>query len=111
MRISAWVAALGLVVACNADRSVSPYPGGPVTAAVGQDFSLTVHTLGPGQYVSPPTISSSAVRFLSDSIVGPITPAGPNQQFLFRAVSVGQATITFHHTGDNPTIEAVVQVR
>jgi hypothetical protein len=108
-----WIAALGLLAACNSDRvvSASQYPGGPITVAAGQEFALTLGTLGPGLYVSPPAISSSVVHFLSDSLVGPVTPAGPRQEFWFKAVTWGQATVTFRHTGDKPTIQAVVQVR
>jgi len=113
MRRFGWIAALGLLAACSADRLVdaTQYPGGPITVAAGQEFALTLGTLGPGQYASPPEISSLVVKFVSDSFVGPVTPAGPRQEYRFKAVTWGLATITFRHTGDNPTVQAVVQVR
>ena len=61
--------------------------------------------------MSPPLVSSGAVRFLDVRLVTPSVPAGPTQQFRFEAVGRGVAVIIFHHTAQNPTIEDTVNVR
>lgn len=77
---------------------------------VGQELDLTVGTVGPGSYQAP-TISSTAVAFLGDSIVGPSTPAGPRQLFRFKGVSIGQAIVVLTHSGMEPTISDTIVVR
>jgi hypothetical protein len=79
--------------------------------SVGQELTVTLQTVGPGAYQSPPDISSSAVRFLHAELVGPFVPAGPTQQFRFRAEARGEAVITFSHSGTNRTLNNTVIVR
>jgi len=104
------IAGLG---ACASDRlvSTSGYPSRALSVSVGQQLDLTLQTVGPGQYASPPTVSSAAVVFLGDSLVGPPVPAGPTQLFWFRAAAPGQSVVTFRHTWQNPTVVDTVQVR
>lgn len=70
-----------------------------------------LQTVGPGEYESPPSVSSPALRFLDESLVSPSVPAGPTQLFRFRAEARGTAVVTFYDTGDDPTVEDTVLVR
>ena len=76
----------------------------------GGQFSVTLQTIGPGEY-SNPTVSSQAVHFLDVSQVSPVVPAGPTQRFRFSARTRGEAVIVFQHTGNNRTVEDTVDVR
>lgn len=112
MRIYPMIAAISFLMACGADTvvSVNGTPTRTLSLAVGQELDLTLQTIGPGQYASPPIVSSAAVRFLEASFVGPAIPAGPTQRFRFRAEAPGQAVITFEHTGQNPVVQDTVVV-
>src|SRR4051794_29351663 len=61
-----------------------------VSAAVGDHIEITLQTIGPGEYSSPPAISSAAVTFLDVVGCGDPVPAGPTQCFRFRAAARGQ---------------------
>ena len=76
----------------------------------GAQFSVTLQTIGPGEYGSP-TVSSQAVHFLDVSQVTPNVPAGPTQRFRFDATTRGTAVIVFQHTGNNRTVEDTVDVK
>ena len=82
-----------------------------VTVPAGDQFTVTLQTIGPGEYSSPPTVSSGAVQFIDVGQVTPVVPAGPTQRFRFDAVSRGKAVIVFQHTGNNRTVEDTVDVR
>jgi hypothetical protein len=82
-----------------------------LTVPAGTRFSVTLQTIGPGEYASPPTVSSEAVRFLDVSVVSPYVPAGPTQRFRFDATTRGKAIIVFQHTTTNRTVEDTVNVR
>jgi hypothetical protein len=85
------------------------------TVPAGSEFAVTLQTIGPGEFASPPTVSSGAVQFLDVSIVGPNAPAGPKQQFRFNATTGGNAIIVFRHTGaggpEMLPVEDTVRVR
>jgi hypothetical protein len=81
-----------------------------ISLKVGQELDLTLGTLGPGAY-QVPTISSGAVAFLGDSLVGPNSPAGPRQLFRFQGVSAGSAIIVLTPSGGQPTIADTVVVQ
>ena len=88
-------------------------PDRTVTASVGQEIQLTLQTIGPGEWQSPPTISNPAVRFLDVAVIG-TPPAGATLRYRFIAVARGQATILFQFTGPvfpDRTIEDTVIVR
>ena len=85
-------------------------PSHSLSISAGRELDVTLGTVGPGEYASPPTISSSAIQFLDVEEVGPAVPAGPRQRFRFRAVAAGDAVITFHHTAGGSTIEDTVHV-
>lgn len=103
------------LAACRADSPVSVSVTGSasrtLSADAGSEIDITLQTIGPGEYASPPAISSASVRFLGASLVGPAVPAGPTQRFRFRAVASGRAIIGFQHTGQGPAVEDTVDVR
>jgi hypothetical protein len=103
------------VSACGGTNPVSASIKGSnsqsLTVPAGTQFSVTLQTIGPGEYGSPPTVSSEAVHFLDVSLVSPYVPAGPTQRFRFDATTRGKAIIAFQHTGNNRTVEDTVDVR
>ncbi|HUR96398.1 MAG TPA: hypothetical protein VMY76_17600 [Gemmatimonadales bacterium] len=85
-------------------------PSRTVVLDAGRAFDLTLQTSGPGEYASPPLVSSGAVVFREVELVGPPVPAGPRQRFRFAAVAPGVAVLVFHHTGMMPTVEDTIEV-
>ena len=80
---------------------------------VGQELRIDLGNVGPGVYGSPPQISSSSVRFLGVDVIPPYGPAGPLQEFRFKAVTPGQAIIHFERpllTGGAMVVEDTVGV-
>ena len=54
-----------LLAACgNEPFAANGIPSRTLSVRVGQELDLTLQTIGPGQYESPPTISSPSIRFL-----------------------------------------------
>lgn len=84
-------------------------PSQTLSIKAGRELELTLYTTGPGEYASPPLVSSPAVRFL-DVRLGVPNPAGPIQRFRSEAVRPGVAVIVFQHTVQGPTIEDTVNV-
>lgn len=82
-----------------------------LSIVVGQELHVTLQTIGPGEYESPPSVSSSSLRFVSVALVSPHVPAGPTQQFRFMGEAPGQAIVVFRHSGNNPTVTDTVYVR
>ncbi|GJG87270.1 hypothetical protein tb265_24510 [Gemmatimonadetes bacterium T265] len=107
------VAAL-LLVGCGTDPvSVAVTDTRSQTARVpaGAAFTVTLATVGPGNYTAPPTISAPAVvEYVTVNDVGPNEPAGERQRFQFRAVARGEAIVVSHHTVRAPTIEDTIRV-
>jgi hypothetical protein len=85
-------------------------PSHSVSIKTGRTLELTLQTIGPGEYASPPSVSSSSIRWLDVTLVTPAVPAGPTQRFRFEAVAPGRAVIVFHHTAQGTTIEDTVDV-
>jgi hypothetical protein len=81
-----------------------------LSLAVGQELDVTLQTVGPGEYNSPPMVSSPSLRFLSVAFVSPYVPAGPTQQFSFKGEAPGQAIVVFQHSGNNPIVSDTVNV-
>jgi hypothetical protein len=109
-----WLAMVFAVTACAADRMVSIDAGASthhVSASAGDRVNFTLQTIGPGEFESPPGISSAAVAFVDVVSVVPAVPAGPTQQFRFRAVSTGTAVVTFTGSFDGRVIQDTVVVR
>lgn len=109
------ILAVLLFAACDGENPVSITIMGSdsqsVTVPAGTEFSVTLQTVGPGEYSSPPAISSDAVRFVTVSLVSPYVPAGPTQRFQFAAMTRGKAVIVFQHTGNDREVQDTVDVR
>ncbi|MFN2601310.1 MAG: hypothetical protein ABR582_00995 [Gemmatimonadaceae bacterium] len=103
------------VSACNGTDMVSVSVTGNTSQTVAvpaaTEFTVTLETVGPGEYISPPKISSSSVRFLDAAVVPPYTPAGPRQRFRFLATTPGKAIIVFQHSYNDRSVEDTISVR
>src|SRR5262245_47671626 len=57
-------------------------PGRELSVEFGGRIDLQFQNIGPGEYVSPPTLEGNALRFI-DEIPAPgvVVPAGPTQLF------------------------------
>jgi len=96
----------GAANAQNADSTSSPKQhvvylnagnnGQNVTARIGQAIQIRLQTIGPGYYGTP-EISSSAVRFESETSPKLKIPAGPTQVYRFLAASEGEAQLKILH--------------
>jgi hypothetical protein len=106
-----WLAAAAVLGGCGVE-SVAPEngSGGRFSVRVGQELELKLQTIGPGEYVSPPVLSSSALRFLNVQLIGPPVPAGLTQGFRFRGVGTGRTIVEFHHSGEGRTVQDTVDV-
>ncbi|HEX9129199.1 MAG TPA: hypothetical protein VF850_08565 [Gemmatimonadaceae bacterium] len=115
LRYLASIIVIAFVVACGSDNPVGISITGDTsrtfTVPAGFEFSVTLQTIGPGEYSSPPDLSSSAVQFRDMAGVCPCVPAGPTQRFRFLAVAPGTTIVRFTHTDRNPTVEDAVLVR
>lgn len=90
---------------------VSGQPGRTVQVTVHGEVQLRLQSIGPGEYVSPPQLSSAAVRFVGASLTGPAVPAGVTQLFSFVGAAPGTAIVTFVHTGTSGTIVDTIHVQ
>jgi hypothetical protein len=90
--------------------SANGSPARTFSLKTGQELELTLQSIGPGDYASPPLISTAAVKLLDVTVVGPHVPAGVTQRFRFSAVSPGEAVITFQHSGNDSTIQDTVDI-
>jgi hypothetical protein len=104
------IVALGLVACGQGPLEAYGSPSSAFSIKAGRELELTLGTVGPGEYESPPAVSSAAVRFLDVRLVTPPVPAGVRQQFRFEAVRPGVAVIVFHHTAQGTTIKDTVEV-
>jgi hypothetical protein len=105
------VAAACSVAGCGGSPTeVNGSRGETLSVMAGQELSLTLQSIGPGEYATP-SVSSTVLRFLDVRLVGPPVPAGVTQRFRFAAVRHGRAILVFHHTGQSRTVEDTVDVR
>jgi hypothetical protein len=81
----------------NEDRYLMPV-GQTLRVAVGQELDLICQTIGPGEYESPPTVSSSSLQFLDATLLSPNLPSGLTQLFRFKGAVPGQAIVVIHHS-------------
>ena len=82
--------------------------------AVGQEATIQLGTVGPGEYVDPPTLTGSAIQFLGVTTPRLAVPSGVQQIFHFKGVASGQAIILFHNTATDwhhPDVIDTVNVR
>ena len=77
----------------------------------GAAFTITLQTIGFGQYDAPPVISSPIVRFVEVSQAAVVVPAGPTQVFRFQAVGTGEAIIVFRNSAQNRSVADTILVR
>ena len=86
--------------------------GETLRIAVGEELELTFQTRpsDPGEYESPPSISSSSLQFLDVTAFRPAPRAGLAQRFRFKGAIPGQAIVVIHHTGKSPVIRDTVNV-
>jgi len=94
----------------DADRYVLRTEGETLRIAVGQELDLTFQTIGPGEYESPPSISSSSLQFLDVTAFRPAPRAGLAQRFRFKGAIPGRAIVVIHHSGKSPVIRDTVNV-
>lgn len=109
LRARDFVLALGLAGCSQGPLETNGSPSHTISIKAGRELELTLQTIGPGEYVSPPRVSSAAVRFL-DVRQGTPVPAGATQLFRFEAVAPGVAVIVFQHKLQGPTIEDTIRV-
>lgn len=95
-----------LIQACSGNSPLAVYgaPAQTFSISVGQALDIRMQTVGPGEYVSPPAFTGSAIEFLGESSpAGVANPAGVQQLFHFKGVAGGQAIILFHNTNPDGT--------
>jgi hypothetical protein len=97
----AWLTVV-LVGACSSGTNpliyVNGAPSSTLSLDIGQELLIRMGTVGPGEYVSPPVITGTALTFLDVSLPDVQVPAGVTQVFRFKGVSRGQAVVVFHNT-------------
>ena len=115
LRCLGLIIVIAFLAACGSDSpvgiSITGSTSRTFTVPAGSQFSVTLQTIGPGEYSSPPGLSSSAVEFRDVADVSPYVPAGPTQRFRFLAVGPGSTVVRFTHTDRNPIVEDTVLVR
>ncbi len=82
-----------------------------VNVAVGQELDVVLQTVGPGEYRSPPTISTGALRFINVAYVNPPIPAGVTQRFRFEGAAPGQAMVVFQSSEGAHVVTDTVNVK
>jgi hypothetical protein len=105
-----------IAVACARDPvSAVGQPDDTLRVRVNQKLELTVQNVGPGEYLSPPTIASESGRpvleFLDAALACPCPPAGARQRFRFEGRQPGVATVTIQQSVTHHEITAIVRVR
>jgi hypothetical protein len=102
-----------LLTGCGSEGPTDPdeSTGRAFTVQAGQHLEIRLQSIGPGEYRSPPTVSSASIRFQGVSLVTPHVPAGITQRFRFQAVAPGRAIVTFQHSERSPTVVDTVDVR
>jgi hypothetical protein len=116
--IPSFLMTLFLAAACSGAGPFEVYgvPSRSISIKVGQEVNVQMGTVGPGEYVSPPTLGGSAIAFLGVTTPTPV-PSGVEQLFHFKGVARGQAIISFHNTnppgadGVHPDVIDTVNVR
>jgi hypothetical protein len=106
-----------LAAACSSQTpfEVSGVPPSSFALAVGREIAIQMGTVGPGEYVSPPTLIGSSLQFLGVTTPSFVPPSGVQQVFHFKGVTAGQTVIVFHNTNPSgifhPDVIDTVNVR
>jgi hypothetical protein len=105
-----------LVVGCH-PSPLEPYRATSAASSisVGQQIDFWMGTVGPGSYVSPPTLNGSAIEFLGVTSPPGSVPSGAQQIFHFKGVAGGTSIIVFQNTNPDkthyPDVSDTVSVR
>ena len=107
------LALAGLVLAGCGEGPTDPADsrGRAFTVGVGGELEIRLQSIGPGEYRSPPAISSGAIRFREVRQAPVFVPAGATQLFRFQAVTRGRAIVVFRHTDQSALVIDTVDVR
>lgn len=102
-----------IALGCSSDAisGISGQPGRTIEVQVRGEVQIRLQSIGPGEYVAPPQLSSAAVRFVGAELTGPQVPAGVTQLFSFAGVAPGTAVVTFVHTGTSATVVDTIHVQ
>lgn len=109
-----WPLHLSLIALACASEGISGINGQPgriIEVPVHGEVQIRLQSIGAGEYVAPPQLSSAAVRFVGASLTGPSVPAGVTQLFSFAGVAPGTAVVTFVHTGSSATVVDTILVQ
>ncbi len=110
VRLSAALALVAIFGCGSGPFEAYAAPDHAISIKVGRELDLTIRSVGPGEYASPPTISSAAIRFIDVTSVTPPVPAGDTQLFRFEAMQPGDAVITFVQSSGGLTVQDTVHV-
>lgn len=116
-RVLLSVSGLVLAVACSSRGPLEVWglPAQSFSLSVGREIDIKMGTAGPGEYVSPPTLTGSSLQFLEVTTPALAVPSGAQQVFHFKGVTVGQTIIVFHNTNPpgifHPDVIDTVNVR
>ena len=128
MRPSRWIgpAALLLLSACGttapaADttiigemrptRALFVAPSRTITASPLEVLALSVTTVGPGEFVTPPSITGAAVQFIGMGTPAVQVPAGVTQVFLLGGATSGTSVVRFVNTTSPTVFEDTIVTR
>jgi hypothetical protein len=102
-----------LLTACGSEGLTGPpeSSGRAFIVQAGQQLEIRLQSIGPGEYRSPPSVSSPVISFQSVSLATPPVPAGLTQLFRFQAVAPGRAIVTFRHSEQSAPVIDTVDVR
>jgi hypothetical protein len=83
--------------------------GQMLSVQVGQLLSLSLQTIGPGNY-GEPVVSSDAVRFIDARFVPLPNPGGPLQGYRFLAKAPGRVEIHIPHSGNSQPFDLTLEI-
>lgn len=95
IRFYAVLVTSGLLGCGETPLEVNGSPSQTLSIKAGRELELSLQTIGPGEYASPPLVSSAVVRFLDVQLMTPAVPARPRQRFRFEAVRPGATVSVF----------------
>jgi hypothetical protein len=98
------LAAAFLVVGCH-PSPLEPYRATSASSsiAVGQEIDFWMSTVGPGSYLTSPSLSGPALVFFGETSPGVAVPSGVQQIFHFKGVASGTSMIVFQNTNPDKT--------
>jgi hypothetical protein len=85
-------------------------PGRSLEVSLGQELRLTIRTIGPGNYASPPEMAGTSLTFIDSRFADVQVPAGPTQVYRFLASARGTTIVRFHNTYSDLVVADTVRV-